>query len=61
VVTDSIKVRFIVSSVALLNRHISTFSKAEFSKAYAYLGLSMGEQVLAMQAIEEMGRMLSAS
>jgi hypothetical protein len=54
VVTDSIKVRFIVSSIALLNRFISTFSKAELPRAYEYLGLAAGEQRAAMLAVAEM-------
>jgi hypothetical protein len=54
VVTDSIKVRFIVSSVALLNRHISTFSRAEFERACEYLELHSSEQRLAKQVLAEM-------
>lgn len=60
VVTDSIKVRFIVSSVALLNHSISTFSRAEFSKAVAFLGLGAGEYRLAMKAVDEMTQLLQA-
>lgn len=58
VVTDSIKVRFIVSSVALLNRHISTFSRAETARAYQYLGLSPTEQQLAAQTAAELEAMI---
>jgi hypothetical protein len=58
VVTDSIKVRFIVSSVALLNHSIATFSRSEFSKAIAFLGLGAGEYRMAMKAVDEMTQVL---
>jgi hypothetical protein len=58
VVTDSIKVRFIVSSVALLNHSISTFSRSEFAKAVAFLGLAPQEHRVAIRLIDEMAKEL---
>ena len=54
VVTDSIKVRFIVSSIALLNSEIATFSKSELSEAYKHLSLTLHEVKLVELAIREM-------
>jgi hypothetical protein len=54
VVTDSIKVRFIVSSVALLNREISTFSRDDLAKACEYLGLMPGQVREALAVAKEM-------
>ena len=54
VVTDSIKVRFIVSSIALLNRQISTFSLKEIERAYTHLGMTQAEQSLARAVIREL-------
>ncbi|MEO8906324.1 MAG: STAS/SEC14 domain-containing protein [Polyangiaceae bacterium] len=53
VVSDSIKVRFIVSSVALLNSEISSFTRAEIGQAYKYLRLTTEEQRLAIKALAE--------
>lgn len=55
-VTDSVKVRFIASSVALLNRQIRTFAKSELAAAYTHLGMSAAEQKLAAAILEEMER-----
>jgi hypothetical protein len=54
VVTDSMKVRFIVSSIALLNREIATFSNKEIAQAYEHLSLDRREQLLVEAAIVEM-------
>jgi len=54
VVTDSIKVRFIVSSIALLNREIATFNNKEIVQAYEHLSLDPREQRLVQLAIAEM-------
>ena len=51
VVTDSTKVRFIVSSIALLNREIKTFSRSEISDAYEHLTLTPVERRLAEQTL----------
>jgi hypothetical protein len=60
VVSDSIKVRFIVSSVALLNSEISSFTRAEISQAYSYLRLSTDEQKLAKKALADIEPLISA-
>ena len=54
VVTDSIKVRFIVSSIALLNSEIATFSNKEIAEAYQHLSLEPSERRLVEVAITEM-------
>ena len=54
VVTDSMKVRFIVSSIALLNREIASFANKEIAEAYAHLSLTRAEQKLAQAMIAEM-------
>lgn len=54
VVTDSIKVRFIVSSVALLNSSISTFSLSDIGRACEYLGLSKSEVDVALKVADEL-------
>ena len=54
VVTDSIKVRFIVSSIALLNSEIATFNNKEIAQAYQHLSLDRREQRLVELAIAEM-------
>lgn len=59
VVTDSIKVRFIVSSVALLNRDISSFARSDIRDAYRYLDLSMEQQQRAETTLAELGRLLA--
>lgn len=58
VVTDSIKVRFIVSSIALLNSEIATFSNKEIVEAYQHLSLSVREQKLVEAAIVEMSPLI---
>ena len=54
VVTDSIKVRFIVSSVALLNSAISTFSMSDIGRACEYLGLSRQEVEVALKTADQL-------
>ena len=54
VVTDSVKVRFIVSSVALLNREISTFSMADMPRACEYLGLNSPEVGAALKLAKDL-------
>ena len=59
VVTDSIKVRFIVSSIALLNSEIATFSNKEIAEAYQHLSLTLREQRLVELAITEMSPLIA--
>lgn len=56
VVTDSAKVRFIVSSIALLNRDIKTFAKAELRGAFEHLRLEPTEQEVAKREIARLER-----
>jgi hypothetical protein len=56
VVTDSAKVRFIVSSIALLNRDIKTFSKAEIKGAFEHLRLDPTDQETAKNEIRKLER-----
>ena len=54
VVTDRTAVRFIVSSIALLNKSISTFSVKETTKAYEWLKLSLSDRRLVDAAVSDM-------
>ena len=54
VVTESTKVRFIVSSAALFLREIASFSPRELHLAYAHLKMSVTEQTSADKILDEM-------
>jgi hypothetical protein len=54
VVSDSMKVRFIVATVALFSSKISTFTMSEIEKAYRFLGLMPDQVQLAKRAVAEM-------
>ena len=54
VVSESVKVRFIVSSVALFLRDISSFRRSELIAAYKHLRLDYLEQRAADRAVSEM-------
>ena len=54
VVSDSMKTRFIVSSIALLNRDMSSFRAHELPQAYDHLSLTMDERRIAKTSIQEM-------
>ena len=54
VVSDSMKVRFICSSVALFTSNLSSFRVAELRDAYAWLNLSAEERKLAAENIAAM-------
>jgi hypothetical protein len=51
VVTDKIRVRFIVSAIALLNSKIKTFACSEILGAYAHLDLTSAEVRLTQQTL----------
>jgi hypothetical protein len=54
VVSDSMKVRFICSSVALFTSNLSSFKVSEMREAYAWLGLTTHECRVADQNIAAM-------
>ncbi len=58
VVSESIKVRFIVSSVALVTSRIKSFSLREMNDALRYLELSLDEIRDAQREIKEMTALL---
>jgi hypothetical protein len=58
VVSDSARVRFIVSTIAFLNPEIRTFSRKEIDDAYEHLSLTPRERKLAETAIEEMHHLI---
>lgn len=58
VVTNSVAVRFIVSSIALLNREIRTFSVDELANAYQHLRLNPAERRDAEKAAFDMEDMV---
>lgn len=59
VVSDSVRVRFIVATVALFGPNISTFSMSEIHKAYEFLGLTRAQIALAEKALAEMRVLLA--
>jgi D-ribose pyranose/furanose isomerase RbsD len=54
VVSESVKVRFIVSSVALLTAKIQSFRKTEMEQAFKFLDLDTKERLQALQNVAEM-------
>ncbi|HEU4580972.1 MAG TPA: hypothetical protein VFS67_22090 [Polyangiaceae bacterium] len=58
VVTSSVKVRFIVSSVALVIPRIRSFPWEGLREAYAHLGLSTQEQEQVGRNLAEMRRII---
>ncbi len=58
VVTNSIPVRFLVSSIALLNRAIRSFAIDEIKGAYEHLSLTPAEIRLADEAIVKMNEVV---
>ena len=58
VVSDSMKVRFIVASVALFSTSIATFQLKELHRAYEFLGLTHAQVVSAEKALAEMRVMM---
>ena len=61
VVSDSAKVRFIVSTVALLTSRIDSFRLSELSEAFDHLHLSEHERELATKHLEEMAELVQGS
>lgn len=59
VVSDSVKVRFIVATVALFSSKISSFTLREIHKAYDYLGLTSAQIMLAEKSLAEMRQLLA--
>jgi len=53
VVSDSMKVRFICSSVALFTANLSSFRTFELASAFAWLGLTSQEQQVARRTIDQ--------
>lgn len=58
VVSDSMKVRFICSSVALFTSNLSSFKVSEMRDAYLWLNLSDREKKLAGEAVARMGELI---
>lgn len=59
VVSDSAKVRFIASAIALLNRDHRGFGTKEIGEAYAYLGLNTAEKAFVERSMSEMTAQLA--
>jgi hypothetical protein len=58
VVSESVRVRFIVSSVALVTSKISSFRIHETPQAYDYLGLTSRERILVDETLDELSRLV---
>ena len=54
VVSDSIRIRFVASSVALLTSRIRSFTENEFEEALVYLGMQPDERRTAERYLAEM-------
>jgi hypothetical protein len=59
VITDNLKARITSATVALGNRNQRSFSTAEWSRAYAYLGLSPEEKRAAEVTLKAMAKDLA--
>ena len=59
VVSDCIKVRFIVAMIALINPEHHCFSNSERAKAYEFLGLTQAEQAHAESTIRQLGALVA--
>ena len=58
VVSDSIKMRFIIATIALINREHHGFNNRELSKAYDFLALSPSEPTRTASVIKQLGERL---
>lgn len=54
VISDSIKVRFVASTIALFHKEHRSFLKSEFRNACGHLGMSSHEGELAKQTLEDL-------
>jgi hypothetical protein len=61
VVSDSVKVRFITSMIALFHKELRSFLKSEFRRACAHLGMTRDEVTVAERTFAEMGERLAPS
>lgn len=59
VVSDSIKIRFTIATIALINREHHGFSKRELSQAYDFLQLTPAERGAAEGALKQLGELLA--
>lgn len=59
VVSESVKVRFIVSSVALVTSRIQSFRQNEMDAAFDHLGLDRQARETALRAVREMSAMVA--
>jgi hypothetical protein len=59
VVSESVKVRFIVSSVALFMSKVQSFRVDEIDAAFNHLGLSVQERRVATENIAEMTKLVA--
>jgi hypothetical protein len=56
VITESVKVRFIATSIALINRYLCSYAPEEVHKAYDFLKLDARDRRRVDEALVEMGR-----
>ena len=59
VVSESVKVRFVVSSVAFLSRNIKSFAETEYSDALQHLELDLDQRRVAQRHVREMTAMVN--
>jgi hypothetical protein len=58
VVSDSIKVRFTIATIALINREHHGFSNRELSQAFDFLQLTPAERRAAKAVLQQLGELL---
>lgn len=59
VVSDSIKVRFTIATIALINPEHHGFSNRELSQAYDFLQLTPAERGDVERVLQQLGELLS--
>jgi len=61
IVTDNVKARFVVSSIAFISANIKSFAKHEVDRAYAYLEFEPLQRRTADRHLAELAELVQAS
>lgn len=59
VVSDSIKARFIIATIALINRQHHGFTSRELTHAFDFLGLTTAERASTKSSLEHMATLIA--
>ncbi len=60
IVSDSVKVRFVVSSIAFITSKIKSFAKRDLDAAYEYLELDESQRRIAEKVISELSGLIGS-